>query len=204
MACQHFLVVALVFIAFVGALAADSSHSSALSKSPSSSPSKSPSSASPTSSPKSSSTKSPSPSSSGPSLSPSKSSGGAPKSSASGSPKSSSSSLSPSSRKKGSSKANKGSPFEVESAEEVSSPPLPPTADYEVSDSPSPSSKYKATIVDSVIPLSSSNSLARSPSNAITIKAITSIIVVAACRFNPLLGFTCISSLRALRWWFQG
>ncbi|KAG4202511.1 hypothetical protein ERO13_A05G342733v2 [Gossypium hirsutum] len=179
MARQDFLLVALVFIAFVGALAADSSHSSALSKSPSSSPSTSPSSASPTSSPKSSSTKS-SPSSSGPSPSPLKSSGGAPKSSASGAPKSSSSSLSPSSRKIGSPKANKGSPFEVESPEEVSSPPLPPTADYEVSDSHSPSSKDKATVVDSVIPLSSSNSLARSPSNTITIKAITSIIVVAA------------------------
>ncbi|XP_017629210.1 uncharacterized protein LOC108472214 [Gossypium arboreum] len=151
MACQyHLVVVALVFIVVVREFAVESSPLPVPS-----SPLKSPSVSSPAFFPKSPSIKSP-----------------APKSSHPGGPKSSSSSSSPSPSQSDNPNTNKGHSFEVESSEEVSSPPSP-TANDEVSDSPSPSPKGMGDVVDSETFAS-----APTPSNAIEKKATTCIVGV--------------------------
>ncbi|XP_016719076.1 putative uncharacterized protein DDB_G0290521 [Gossypium hirsutum] len=151
MACQDLVVVvALVFMVVVGAFAIESSPSPVPSKA--SSPSKSPSPSSPASSPKSPSIMSPSQSSNGSSFhhqSPTKD-------------------LSQSDNPN----TNKGYSSEVESPEEVSSPPSP-IANDEVSDSSSPSPKSTGDVIDS-----ETLALAPAPSNAIEIKATTCIVGV--------------------------
>ncbi|KAB2094606.1 hypothetical protein ES319_A02G170600v1 [Gossypium barbadense] len=171
MACQYLLVVvALVFMVIVGAFAVETSPSSVPSKA--SSPWKSPFPSSPASSPKSPSIKSLSQSSNGSYFSPSKSDERVPNSSHPGPPNSSSSSSSPSPSQSDNPNANKGYSSEVESPEEVSSPPLP-TANDEISDSPSPSPKSTGDVIDS-----ETLALAPTPSNAIEIKATTCIVGV--------------------------
>ncbi|KAG8497499.1 hypothetical protein CXB51_008689 [Gossypium anomalum] len=113
--------------------------------------------------------KSPSQSSNGSSFSPSKSEEGVPNSSHPGAPNSSSSTSSLSPSLSDNPNTNKGYSSEVEFLEEVSSPPSP-TANDEVSDSPSPSPKSTGDVVDS-----ETLALAPAPSNAIEIKATTCI-----------------------------
>ncbi|KAB2036745.1 hypothetical protein ES319_D03G023200v1 [Gossypium barbadense] len=169
MACQDLVVVvALVFMVVVGAFAVESSPLPVPSKA--SSPSKSPSPSSSVSSPKSPSIKSPSQYSNGSIFSPSKSHEEALKSSHPGAPKSSSSSSSPNPSQSDNPNANKGYSSEVESPEEVSTPPSP-TANDEVSHSPTPSPESTGDVFDS-------ETLAPAPSNAIEIKATTCIVGV--------------------------
>ncbi|KAK8304899.1 hypothetical protein V6Z11_D03G023800 [Gossypium hirsutum] len=169
MACQDLVVVlTLVFMVVVGAFHVESSPSPVLSKA--SSPSKSPSSSSPVSSPKSPSIKSLSQSSNGSSFSPSKSHEGAPKSSHPGAPKSSSSSSFPNPSQSDNPNANKGYSSEVESPEVVSSLPSP-TANNEVSYSPTPSPESTGDVVNS-------ETLALAPFNVVERKATTCIVGV--------------------------
>ncbi|XP_017629211.1 uncharacterized protein LOC108472215 [Gossypium arboreum] len=166
----NLIVVALVFMVVVGVFAVESPPSPVPSKT--SSPLKPPSASSLASSPKSTSIKSLLQPFNSSSFSQSKSDEGDPKSSHIGSPKSSSSSSSPSPSQSDNPNTNKGYSFEVESPEEVSSPPLP-TANDEVSNSSFSGPKSTGDVVDS-----DSSALAPTPSNAIKIKATISIVDV--------------------------
>ncbi|KAG8497504.1 hypothetical protein CXB51_008976 [Gossypium anomalum] len=154
MARQDLIVVALVFIAVVGAFATDKSPSPAPSKA--FSPAKSPSSSSTTSFTKSSFN------------------GRAPKSSPIRAPKSFSSFSSLSHSKSDSPDTKEGCSFNVESIEDVSSPPSPNVTDkvlsilYVL--------KSKADAVDSESPNSNNNSPAPAPFNSDATKAIIGIV----------------------------
>ncbi|KAG4153888.1 hypothetical protein ERO13_D03G021800v2 [Gossypium hirsutum] len=154
MARQDLIVVALVFIAVVGAFATNKSPSPTPSKA--SFPAKSPSYSSSTSSTKSSSD------------------GRAPKSSPVGAPKSFSSSSSPGHSKSGSPESKEGSSFDAESVEDVSSPPSPNVTDKVLS--LLHALKSKGDAVDSEGPTSNNDSPTPAPFNSDATKAIIGIV----------------------------
>ncbi|KAG8497489.1 hypothetical protein CXB51_008661 [Gossypium anomalum] len=172
MARQDLIVVALVFIAVVGAFATDKSPSPTPSEA--SSPAKSPSSSSSASSTKFTSAKSPTPSSNRPSSSPSKSDGRAPKSSPVGAPKNFSSSSSPSHSKSDSPETKEGSSFDAKSLEDVSSPPSPNVTNKVLS--LLHALKIKGDAVDSESPNSNNDSPTPAPFNSDATKAIIGIV----------------------------
>ncbi|TYH78925.1 hypothetical protein ES332_D03G024300v1 [Gossypium tomentosum] len=154
MARQDLIVVALVFIAVVGAFATD--------KSPSPTPSNS---FSPAMSPSYSSSTS---------LTKSSFDGRAPKSSPVGAPKSFSSSSSPGDSKSGSPESKEGFSFDTESVEDVSSPPSPNVADKVLT--LLHALKSKGDAVDSESPTSNNDSPAPAPFNSDATKAIIGIV----------------------------
>ncbi|XP_012466358.1 classical arabinogalactan protein 6-like [Gossypium raimondii] len=154
MARQDLIVVALVFVAMVGAFAIDKSPSTTPSKS--SSPAKSPSYSSSTASTKSSSD------------------GRAPKSAPVGAPKSFSSSSSPGHSKSCSPESKEGSSFDSESVEVVSFPPSPNVTDKVLS--LLHALKSKGDAVDSESPTSNNDSPAPAPFNSDATKAIIGIV----------------------------
>ncbi|KAK5843630.1 classical arabinogalactan protein 6-like [Gossypium arboreum] len=156
MASQDLIVVALVFIAVVGAFATDKSPSPTPSKA--SSPIKSPSSSSSASSTKSSSD------------------GRAPKSSPVGAPKSFSSSSSPSHSKSDSPDTKEGSSFGTESIEDVSSPHSPNVTDKVLS--LLHALKSKGDAVDRESPNFNNDSPSPAPFNSDATKAIIGIVNV--------------------------
>ncbi|XP_052881216.1 uncharacterized serine-rich protein C1E8.05-like [Gossypium arboreum] len=154
MARQDLIVVALVFIAVVGAFATDKSPSPTSSKA--SSPANSPSSSSSASSTKSSSD------------------GRAPKSSPVGALRSFLSSSSPSHSKSDSPDTKEGSSFDAESVEDFSSPPSPNVTDKVLS--LLHALKSKGDAVNSESPNFNNDSPASAPFNSDATKAIIGIV----------------------------